>query len=165
MKVAIMSGVVTYVILITGRVTGDIPHGGGSMWNVTSWTHHNHHNVTLQPQHDPRHLLYKVIRHVESARVGPSTVTVTVKPKIQNPLSQQTPKSLSNHYGWKSLGLGSLQYLWWTWLNFLQKEGLDPVVCKSSKSWWSSRFICAVLSLICCNLCPNVVISAQSDRG
>ena len=93
MKVAIMSGVVTYVILITGRVTGDIPHGGGSMWNVTSWTHHNHHNVTLQPQHDPRDPLYRVITHVESARVG----RITVKPRIQNPLSQQTPKSQSNH--------------------------------------------------------------------
>ena len=86
MKVAIMSGVVTYVILITGRVTGDIPHGGGSMWNVTSWTHHN---VTLQPQHDPRDPLYIVIRHVESARVGPSIV----KPKSKSPC----PNKLPNH--------------------------------------------------------------------
>ena len=81
------SGVVTYVILITGRVTGDIPHGGGSMWNVTSWTHHNHHNVTLQPQHDPRHPLYRVIRHVESARVGRSIV----KRKSKSPCTSKVP--------------------------------------------------------------------------
>ena len=84
MKVAIMSGVVTYVILITGRVTGDVPHGGGSMWNVTSWTHHN---VTLQPQHDPRDPLYIVIRHVESARVGPSIV----KRKSKSPCPNKIP--------------------------------------------------------------------------